>query len=41
MNKLIMAQVRMLVMETIHDAKEPLEVKWFNESYVKIPIWKD
>jgi len=27
--------------ETIHDAKEPLEVKWFNESYVKIPIWKD
>ena len=27
--------------ETIADGKEPLEIKWFNKSYVKIPIWKD
>ena len=27
--------------ETIDDAKEPLRVKWYNDSYVKIPIWKD
>lgn len=26
--------------ETIEDAKEPLKVKWYNDSYVKIPIWK-
>lgn len=26
--------------ETIKDAKEPLEVKWYNDSYVKIPILK-
>lgn len=25
--------------ETIKDAKEPLQVKWFNDSYVKIPIF--
>ncbi len=25
--------------ETINDAKEPLQVKWYNESYVKIPIF--
>jgi putative CocE/NonD family hydrolase len=27
--------------ETIEDAKEPLKVKWYNESFVEIPIWKD
>jgi putative CocE/NonD family hydrolase len=27
--------------ETISDANEPLEVKWYNDSYVEIPIWKD
>ena len=27
--------------ETIADGKEPLEIKWFNKSYVKVPIWKD
>ena len=27
--------------ETIDDANEPLEVKWYNDSFVKIPIWKD
>ncbi len=27
--------------ETIADGKEPLKIKWFNDSYVKIPIWKD
>ena len=26
--------------ETIEDAKEPLKVKWYNDSFVKIPIWK-
>jgi len=26
--------------ETIDDAKEPLEVKWFGDSYVKIPVWR-
>ncbi|OXA79607.1 hypothetical protein SAMN05444397_104113 [Flavobacterium aquidurense] len=26
--------------ETIKDAKEPLKVKWYNNSFVKIPIWK-
>jgi hypothetical protein len=27
--------------ESIKDADEPLMVKWYNDSYVKIPIWKD
>jgi putative CocE/NonD family hydrolase len=27
--------------ETIEDAKEPLKVKWYNESFVEIPIWRD
>ena len=26
--------------ETIADAKEPLEIKWFSDSYVKVPVWK-
>jgi putative CocE/NonD family hydrolase len=26
--------------ETIEDGKEPLKVKWYNDSFVKIPIWK-
>jgi putative CocE/NonD family hydrolase len=26
--------------EDINDAKTPLQVKWLNDSYVKIPIWK-
>jgi len=26
--------------ETIKDAKEPLQIKWYNKSYIKIPIWK-
>jgi len=26
--------------ETIADAEEPLKVKWYNDSYVKIPVWK-
>ena len=24
--------------ETIDDAKEPLEIKWYNNSYIEIPI---
>ncbi len=27
--------------ETIADGKEPLKIKWYNDSYVKIPVWKD
>ncbi|WP_160137657.1 CocE/NonD family hydrolase [Chryseobacterium sp. c4a] len=27
--------------ETIQDAKEPLEIKWYNSSYVEIPVYKD
>lgn len=27
--------------ESIKDAKEPLKVKWYNDSFVKIPILKD
>ena len=26
--------------ETIDDAKEPLKVKWYNNSYVEIPVWE-
>jgi putative CocE/NonD family hydrolase len=26
--------------ESIKDAKEPLKIKWYNDSFVKIPIWK-
>lgn len=27
--------------ETIKDAGNPLEIKWHNESFIKIPIWTD
>ncbi|MES1226426.1 MAG: CocE/NonD family hydrolase, partial [Bacteroidota bacterium] len=27
--------------ETILDGKIPLEIKWMNDSYIKVPIWKD
>lgn len=27
--------------ETIKDSGEPLEVKWYNDSYVEIPVYKD
>lgn len=26
--------------ETIKDAREPLKIKWYNESFIKIPVWK-
>ena len=26
--------------ETINDAKEPLQIKWYNDSYIKVPISK-
>jgi uncharacterized protein len=26
--------------EDINDAKKPLQIKWRNDSYVKIPIWR-
>jgi len=28
-------------LETIHDAKEPLKIKWHNDSFIKIPVWKN
>lgn len=27
--------------ETIHDAGEPLEIKWHNNSYIEVPVLKD
>lgn len=27
--------------ETIKDADEPLQIKWHNDSYIKIPVWKE
>jgi len=27
--------------ETINDAGEPLEIHWYNDSYIEIPVWKD
>ncbi len=27
--------------ETIKDAGEPMVVKWYNDSYVEIPVYKD
>jgi len=27
--------------ETIEDGMEPLKLKWYNDSYVEIPIWQD
>ncbi len=27
--------------ETIKDANEPLQIKWHNDSFIKIPIWRD
>lgn len=27
--------------ETIKDAGEPLQIRWHNDSFIKIPIWKD
>lgn len=27
--------------ETIQDAGQPLEIKWHNDSYIKIPVWKN
>ena len=27
--------------ESIKDAKEPLNIKWYNDSFVEIPIWRD
>lgn len=26
--------------ESIADATIPLQIKWYNDSYVKVPIWK-
>lgn len=27
--------------ETIHDAGEPMVIKWFSESYIDIRVWKN
>jgi uncharacterized protein len=26
--------------ETIHDANQPLNVKWFDDSYIDVPVWR-
>ena len=26
--------------ETIQDASTPLQIKWYNDSVIKIPVWK-
>ena len=26
--------------ETIADAGDPLQIKWFEDSYISVPIWK-
>ncbi len=31
---------KIVSVETISDANEPLKVKWYNDSFVEIPIWK-
>ena len=27
--------------ETILDGKVPLQIQWFNDSYINVPVWKD
>ncbi|WP_185290893.1 hypothetical protein [Chryseobacterium lactis] len=27
--------------ETVEDSGETLEIKWYNDSYVEIPVYKD
>ncbi|MGN6292896.1 MAG: CocE/NonD family hydrolase [Chitinophagaceae bacterium] len=27
--------------ETMKDAREPLNIKWFGDSYIKLPVWKN
>jgi len=27
--------------ENISDAGEPLQIKWYNDSYITIPVWKN
>lgn len=27
--------------ETLEDASAPLEIKWYNDSYIQVPIWMD
>lgn len=29
-----------VVDETIKDANEPLQIKWYSDSYIKIPVWR-
>lgn len=29
-----------VVDETIKDATEPMQIKWFNDSFINIPVWK-
>jgi len=32
---------KFVVKETIHDASIPLNIKWHNDSFIKIPVWKE
>ena len=27
--------------EGIEDGKDPMQIRWYNDSYITIPIWKD
>jgi hypothetical protein len=27
--------------ETIADAGEPLRIKWYTDSFIKVPVWRD
>jgi uncharacterized protein len=27
--------------ETIQDAKVPLQIKWYNDSFIRIPVWSE
>ena len=30
-----------VVDETIKDAGEPMQIKWYNDSFISIPVWKE
>lgn len=45
-NKLVEEPVPVVLFYTTYhqgggDAGEPLEIQWYNNSYIEIPVWKD
>ena len=30
-----------VIKETISDASIPLKIKWYTESFIEIPVWKE